>query len=396
MRFINKQLLDYLGGREVSTVSYLPFSDKGVSDSISLEIQVGVIYAIYLVYKTQPKSAKFKVEPVRITLGNWKTIIGVYRKCVSRKVDDCIYILDWLRSNKVFEVTAWIDENEGAVQIKLADNTETVQTRARIIQNGDDNTSDKIGNQAENRGFKYAILDGTPGSDTVEDSDSISGSDGADDNKPDSDLDSESVEDSDDGANNNSVAYNKKVAQIERLALSLDDGLAPVGTEISPKPDTVASENIDATPFSPQSLKHRSQSDKLNHKGIVSLLEKYNHSKLHLFELVDKLLLQKKQYPHRYAKNNAATLSVSNTTTNMDQLNNLPQLRRGLELYQSATDSQQLQNVFKASQNMKRKLLVDVVNQYCGSTSTGTLNNGYLYSNEKKGFKSRSHKHHKP
>ncbi|KAJ2162105.1 hypothetical protein GGF46_000980 [Coemansia sp. RSA 552] len=83
--------------------------------SAILEIRVGVLYALYLMYFTQP--VNFPNIRIRITMEKWAMLTQMYRSCAETDMHDAVYIFDRLVEDGAFEQVAWLDSNEGILRL---------------------------------------------------------------------------------------------------------------------------------------------------------------------------------------------------------------------------------------------------------------------------------------
>ncbi|KAJ1921717.1 hypothetical protein H4219_000450 [Mycoemilia scoparia] len=96
-----------------------------------LEIKVGVVYALYLLYYTQPST--FGKSSIRVTMDMWKMWSELYVYCKDSNMREMVYCIDRMRDDSVFEFVAWIDDNEGLIMID--DGGSGIQAKATGILN---------------------------------------------------------------------------------------------------------------------------------------------------------------------------------------------------------------------------------------------------------------------
>jgi len=71
-----------------------------------LDVRVAVIYALYLLYETQPKD--LPKAKIRITLALWKEFLLVQKAIEKQKLYDAQYISLYLWENHAFYFTAFL------------------------------------------------------------------------------------------------------------------------------------------------------------------------------------------------------------------------------------------------------------------------------------------------
>ncbi|CAG8470239.1 7967_t:CDS:1 [Funneliformis caledonium] len=72
-----------------------------------LEVKLGVLYGLYLLYFTQPEV--FPKERIRFTLTLWKQIFELYKYSKQYDLHDAVYIYEKMRKERVLEFVANID-----------------------------------------------------------------------------------------------------------------------------------------------------------------------------------------------------------------------------------------------------------------------------------------------
>ncbi|KAI9477632.1 hypothetical protein LPJ78_000082 [Coemansia sp. RSA 989] len=83
--------------------------------SAILEIRIGVVYALYLMYFTQP--VNFPNISIRVTIDMWNMLTKLYQYCREADIRDAVYVFERLVNNGAFEHVAWMDENEGILRL---------------------------------------------------------------------------------------------------------------------------------------------------------------------------------------------------------------------------------------------------------------------------------------
>lgn len=83
--------------------------------SAILEIRIGVLYALYLVYYTQP--VNFPNIRIRATQEMWQMFCQAYQYCNEAEIRDVVYVFDKLREGGAFELVAWVDAQEGVLRL---------------------------------------------------------------------------------------------------------------------------------------------------------------------------------------------------------------------------------------------------------------------------------------
>ncbi|KAJ1801441.1 hypothetical protein LPJ59_000279 [Coemansia sp. RSA 2399] len=85
--------------------------------SAILEIRIGVVYALYLMYFTQP--VNFPNINIRVTMELWVLMTQLYEYCKEADIRDVMYVFDRLVSEGAFEQVAWTDDNEGVLRLEI-------------------------------------------------------------------------------------------------------------------------------------------------------------------------------------------------------------------------------------------------------------------------------------
>ncbi|KAJ2831630.1 hypothetical protein J3B01_004896 [Coemansia erecta] len=80
-----------------------------------LEIRIGVIYALYLMYFTQP--VNFPNINIRVTMDMWSMLTKLYSYSREADIRDAVYVFDRLVQVGAFEQVAWLDESEGVLRL---------------------------------------------------------------------------------------------------------------------------------------------------------------------------------------------------------------------------------------------------------------------------------------
>ncbi|KAI9499987.1 hypothetical protein GGI25_002993 [Coemansia spiralis] len=97
-----------------------------------LEIRIGVVYALYLVYFTQP--VNFPNISIRVTIELWTMLSQLYEYCKDAEIRDIVYVFDRLVSAGAFEQVAWLDENEGILHLDGDDDGVSGRVAAKLAQ----------------------------------------------------------------------------------------------------------------------------------------------------------------------------------------------------------------------------------------------------------------------
>lgn len=69
-----------------------------------MTVHAGAVYALYLVYFTQPTSLP-KV-PIRLTMNAWNLLESIYKQAFKHKATDLIHVIRKLRDNNAFVYVA--------------------------------------------------------------------------------------------------------------------------------------------------------------------------------------------------------------------------------------------------------------------------------------------------
>ncbi|KAJ2615323.1 hypothetical protein H4S08_001287 [Coemansia sp. RSA 1365] len=101
------------------------------SDAI-LEIRVGVVYALYLMYFTQP--VNFPNINIRVTMEMWTMLTKLYQYCSEADIRDVVYVFDRLVDEGAFEQVAWLDDNEGILRLEGDEDGSNAKMAARLAQ----------------------------------------------------------------------------------------------------------------------------------------------------------------------------------------------------------------------------------------------------------------------
>ncbi|KAJ2656140.1 hypothetical protein IWW48_005190 [Coemansia sp. RSA 1200] len=88
-----------------------------LQSSAILEIRIGVVYALYLMYFTQP--VNFPNINVRVTMELWMQLTRLYEYCKEADIRDVIYVFDRLVNDGAFEQVAWNDDNDGVLRLEI-------------------------------------------------------------------------------------------------------------------------------------------------------------------------------------------------------------------------------------------------------------------------------------
>ncbi|KAJ1734046.1 hypothetical protein LPJ61_001266 [Coemansia biformis] len=97
-----------------------------------LEIRVGVIYALYLVYFTQP--VNFPNISIRVTMEMWSMLTKLYQYCSEADIRDVVYVFDRLVGEGAFEQVAWLDHNEGILRLDGDEDGGSGRVAAKLTQ----------------------------------------------------------------------------------------------------------------------------------------------------------------------------------------------------------------------------------------------------------------------
>ncbi|KAG0294221.1 hypothetical protein BGZ97_005136, partial [Linnemannia gamsii] len=88
-----------------------------------MTVHASAVYALYLVYFTQPTSLP-KV-PIRLTMNTWNLLQSIYKHAFTQKASDLIYVIRKLRDNNAFVYVA----QETPVSKPLMSDNEFVTTQ---------------------------------------------------------------------------------------------------------------------------------------------------------------------------------------------------------------------------------------------------------------------------
>ncbi|KAJ2345599.1 hypothetical protein IWW50_000727 [Coemansia erecta] len=97
-----------------------------------LEIRIGVIYALYLMYFTQP--VNFPNINIRVTMDMWVMLVKLYEYCREADIRDAVYVFDRLVGVGAFEQVAWLDENEGILRLDGDDDGASTRVASKLAQ----------------------------------------------------------------------------------------------------------------------------------------------------------------------------------------------------------------------------------------------------------------------
>ncbi|KAJ2774235.1 hypothetical protein IWQ57_000916 [Coemansia nantahalensis] len=97
-----------------------------------LEIRVGVVYALYLMYFTQP--VNFPNISIRVTMEMWGMLTKLYQYCSEADIRDMVYVFDRLVAEGAFEQVAWLDHNEGILRLDGDEDLGGGRVAARLAQ----------------------------------------------------------------------------------------------------------------------------------------------------------------------------------------------------------------------------------------------------------------------
>ncbi|KAJ1883561.1 hypothetical protein H4R99_000480 [Coemansia sp. RSA 1722] len=97
-----------------------------------LEIRIGVIYALYLMYFTQP--VNFPNIAIRVPMDLWVMLTKLYQYCKETEIDDLVYVFDKLMSDGAFELVAWLDDNEGILRLDGDEDGVSAKVASRLAE----------------------------------------------------------------------------------------------------------------------------------------------------------------------------------------------------------------------------------------------------------------------
>ncbi|KAI8323492.1 hypothetical protein GQ54DRAFT_316624 [Martensiomyces pterosporus] len=97
-----------------------------------LEIRIGVVYALYLLYFTQP--VNFPNISIRVTMEIWAALTSLYQYCSESEIRDVVYVFDKLMADGAFELVAWMDDNEGVLRLDGDDEGVSGKVATRLAQ----------------------------------------------------------------------------------------------------------------------------------------------------------------------------------------------------------------------------------------------------------------------
>ncbi|ORX92161.1 hypothetical protein K493DRAFT_316755, partial [Basidiobolus meristosporus CBS 931.73] len=99
-------------------------------DHKALEIKLGTLYALYLLYYTQPET--FPKVGIRVTLETWKRLWGLYKHCGDLELNDAVYIFHRLREDGAFIFVAWLESQSRNPGDEHVENESTSQRLAHF------------------------------------------------------------------------------------------------------------------------------------------------------------------------------------------------------------------------------------------------------------------------
>ncbi|KAF9921783.1 hypothetical protein FBU30_008140 [Linnemannia zychae] len=88
----------------IHSYNEVDFFEIYLSPDESLTTQAAAVYALYLMYFTQP--TRFSKIPIRLTTNSWNLLESVYKKAFENKAGDLIYVIRKLRSSNAFVYVA--------------------------------------------------------------------------------------------------------------------------------------------------------------------------------------------------------------------------------------------------------------------------------------------------
>ncbi|KAJ2006319.1 hypothetical protein GGI04_000694 [Coemansia thaxteri] len=97
-----------------------------------LEIRIGVLYALYLVYFTQP--VNFPNINIRVTMDMWSMLTKLYQYCNESDIRDVVYVFDRLMSDGAFDLVAWLDDNEGILRLDGEEEGVSAKVAGKLAQ----------------------------------------------------------------------------------------------------------------------------------------------------------------------------------------------------------------------------------------------------------------------
>ncbi|KAJ2692794.1 hypothetical protein H4218_006266 [Coemansia sp. IMI 209128] len=97
-----------------------------------LEIRIGVLYALYLMYFTQP--VNFPNINIRMDMDMWKMLTKLYQYCNETDIRDIVYVFDRLMADGAFDLVAWMDDNEGVLRLDGEEEGVSRKVAGRLAQ----------------------------------------------------------------------------------------------------------------------------------------------------------------------------------------------------------------------------------------------------------------------
>ncbi|KAG9291621.1 hypothetical protein G9A89_022040 [Geosiphon pyriformis] len=76
--------------------------------TLFLEVKLGSLYALYLLFFTQPEIFKDKVR-IRVTSSSWASLLEIYQYCQKHKLHDAAYIFRTMKKKSAFLFVAFVD-----------------------------------------------------------------------------------------------------------------------------------------------------------------------------------------------------------------------------------------------------------------------------------------------
>ncbi|KAJ1945918.1 hypothetical protein GGF37_001455 [Kickxella alabastrina] len=120
-----------------------------------LEIRIGVIYALYLMYFTQP--VNFPNIGIRVPMDIWIQLTKLYQYCNEAEIRDVVYVFDRLMGDGAFELVAWLDENEGVLRLDGDEDGVSAKVASRLAQVEHEVMGSAQGNLGDLAGSKRQI-----------------------------------------------------------------------------------------------------------------------------------------------------------------------------------------------------------------------------------------------
>ncbi|KAJ2724595.1 hypothetical protein GGI07_001848 [Coemansia sp. Benny D115] len=97
-----------------------------------LEIRIGVVYALYLMYFTQP--VNFPNIGIRVPMDMWRQLTRLYQYCSEAEIRDVVWVFDKMMEDGAFELVAWLDDNEGILRLDGDEDGVSARVASRLAQ----------------------------------------------------------------------------------------------------------------------------------------------------------------------------------------------------------------------------------------------------------------------